>query len=408
MPPRFPYSGRRVVMLLVQDVTGPSHAQVGETVTYRVASFNRPSPSVADRARVSWLIKSEDGGALAHFPSHGAALDMSVPERWVNHTAIVMPYLRSPTTAIAARTAITAGNYRTHRATTHQVEVSREDGRFYASVDGEPRFYLGTQVRYAARRGLMNLANAPGPRYRPEDFERQHGDWAWYLLPTITCESKGYFTCLNTYDRACFTFGHMQLGAHTPDDNFVLFFRQLLQQPSAPSYFPDLTVIDGRIHRLTNAGPQPLETAVDTSGLMSYFNQTADQVDPDEAARAARVVDWSLRDQSARDLQVSFAVTEQRRKLSTHAQRLPLDGRVDKLCLVVLDILHQGRASYRLIESALAADNPFDALLSLGAATYRERIATLRAAIRDLEEIGKVGQKVYDVLTGDFVPPVGA
>ena len=43
------------------------------------------------------------------------------------------------------------------------------------------------------------------------------GDWAFYLQPTISAESNGFFTCLNTYDRARFTFGHVQLGAHTPD-----------------------------------------------------------------------------------------------------------------------------------------------------------------------------------------------
>jgi hypothetical protein len=95
-------------------------------------------------------------------------------------------------------------------------------------------------------------------------------------------------------------------------------------------------------------------------------------------------------------LQVSLSVREQQRNLAMHATRLPLDGVVDKLCLVVLDILHQGRAKYTTTAAALAADDPFDALLSIGASQYRDRIATLRAGIKDLEVLGKVGRKVYD------------
>jgi hypothetical protein len=394
-------------MLLVCEAAGPTLARVGETVTYRVASFNQAQPAPEDAALVSWLVKSADGGALAHFNRHGSTLELLVPERWSNHVAVVMPYLRSPTTTISVRTIITAGSPNVLEAA-KTVDITNEDGRFYASVDGEPRFYLGTRVRYGSRRGLMNWANAPGPRYRSEDFEARYGEWAWYLLPTITCESQGYFTCLNTYDRACFTFGHLQLGAHTPDDNFVLFLRQMVAYPSAAAYFPDLTLSDGRIHRQTDSGLVPLETATDTTALMTYFNRSADDVDEDEADRAARMVDWCLRTEEARDLQVALGVEQHRRKLARHAQILPLDGLVDKLCLVVLDILHQGRASYRLIGGALASREPFDALLSLGASTYRERIATLRAGIRDLEARGKVGQKVYDAQAGDFVLPLGA
>jgi hypothetical protein len=106
-----------------------------------------------------------------------------------------------------------------------------------------------------------------------------------------------------------------------------------------------------------------------------------------------------------RELQVAFAVREQRRKLAAHATRLPLDGVVDKLCLVVLDILHQGRAKYTKIAAALAADDPFDALLSVGASQYGDRNATLRAGIKELEVREKVGRKVYGREAGDFLVP---
>ena len=141
---------------------------------------------------------------------------------------------------------------------------------------------------------------------------------------------------------------------------------------------------------------------------MAYFNPTPAEVDEAEAERAARMVDWCLRYKAMRDLQVAFAIREQRRKLARHARKLPLDGVVDQLCLVVLDILHQGRGKYSTIRAALGATDPFDALLGIGAPQYGQRIATLRAGIRDLEARGLVGQKVYDVVTNEFIVPNGA
>jgi hypothetical protein len=392
-------------MLLVRTAEGPAAARAGQIVSYRVTSFNQADPSADDVAGVRWVVAAAGGGTLAHVIDRGPVLEMSVPERWVGQTALVMPYLTSPSTRMAVRTTITAGQAIASRTTPKNVEISREGGRFYASVDGEPPFYLGTRVSYGSRRGLMNVSNPPGPRYRPEDFEAMHGDWAWYLWPTITCESKGYFSCLNTYDRACFTFGHMQLGAHTPNDNFVLLLRELLQEPLAAGYFPDLVLSDGRVNHRSDAGLTPLESDTDTTALMAYLNRTADDVDENETQRAARFIDWCLTSAGARELQVAFAVRQQRRTLAAHALKLPLDGLVDTLCIAVLDILHQGRATYRLILQALDASDPLEGLLSLGASAYRERIATLGAGLRDLEERGAVGQKVYDRQSGEFVEP---
>ena len=395
-------------MLRVREVSGPTAAHVGDAVTYQVTAYNDPDPDPAESSKVSWLVKSADGAALGSFSRHGPVLQLTVPDSWAGQDAIVMPFMNSPSAGVAVRTAVARRTPLQPAGTPRMVQVVREQNRFYASVDGEPRFYLGSDVKYGQRRGLMNSSNPPGPRYRAEDYEAPHGDWAWYLLPTIACESKGHFTCLNTYDSAAFTFGHIQLAAHTPQDNFVLFFREALAQPSAPEYFPDLVVHNGRIHRRTQTGSlAPLESAQSTAALMNYFNATPGAVDDREAERAARMVDWSVRYQAVRDLQVAFAVREQQRKLRVHAAKLPLDGAVDKLCIVVLDILHQGRGKYVTIANALRAADPFDTLLGIGATQYGERIATLRAGIRDLEVRGKVGQKVFDAASGGFVVPAG-
>ena len=399
-------------MLLVLEVTGPSTVKAGELATYRVGSFSEADPSPQAVAGVRWLIKAADGGVLAHLAEQGPELQLAIPEHWAGQAILVMAYMKTPSANVARRTTVQArpgADPGTPRSGPRQVDVVAESGRYYASVDGEPRFYVGTDVRYGPRRGLMNSANPPGPRYTPQEFEAVHGDWAWYLFPTITCESRGHFTCLNTYDRAAFTFGHIQLAAHTPDDNFVQFFRELLNDPAASEYFPELRLANGRIQMLTESGGlTPLESAASSAPLMSYLNPRADRVDLEEAERAARLVDWTVRHASMRDQQVAFVVRQQRRKLRHHATKLPLDGTVDKLCLVVLDILHQGRAGYASIGTALAANDPFDALLSLGASQYRERVSTLRAGIRDLEASGKVGARVFDAASGEFVVPGGA
>jgi hypothetical protein len=401
-------------MLLVTEVTGPDRAEPGDSVTYWVSRFNRREAPPEEAAKVSWLVKATDGAALTHLPEHGPVLTLDVPAAWADREALVMPYLRSPSTRIAVRTVFEAApGPLPVPADAVTVEVVREGSRYYASVDGAPRFYVGADVRYGARRGLMNLSNAPGPVYAPEDFEAEHGDWAWYLLPTLTCESRGLFTCLNTYDRAAFTFGAFQFAAHTPNDNFVLLLRELLRLPLAAAYFPDLTLARDhggheRVHRRRRPGLEPLETSGSTEALKAYFNPTATEVDDLEAERAARMVDWCVRDATARELQIAFTVRHYRSKLKRHANKLPLNGLVDKLCLVVMDVLHQGRAKYVAIRRALAADHPFDALLALKAEQYRNRIATLRAAIRDLEAAGRVGRRVYSADENAFVEPEGA
>ena len=104
----------------------------------------------------------------------------------------------------------------------------------------------------------------------------------------------------------------------------------------------------------------------------------------------------------------SNSETQQRGKLNIHARKLPLDGLTDKLCITVLDILHQGRATYAQITVALGKADPFDALLALGSATYKERVATLRQEIQKLEARGIVGKKVFSKAAKDFVVPAGA
>jgi hypothetical protein len=397
-------------MALVKTATGPQIAAVGDEITYKVTAFIPASPSRSEVAAVNWLVKSENGSALVSAAHCGSELTVTVPNTWAGQSVLVMPFMRAPSSAVAVVTAVsdeTAPRPASSNAAA-SVRIERDNKRFYASVDAEPRFFLGVDVAYRGRRGLMNSSNPPGPRYAAEDFEDEHGPWAWYLLPTITCESNRSFTCLNTYDSAALTLGHGQFAAHTPNDNFVEVFREALGHEAAIVYFPDLTVSGKRINENTESGLRPLENATSTRALMNYFNSSPDAVDPVESDRAARLVHWMASYESMRKLFVRYFVAQQRRKLGVHASRLPLDGLTDKLCLVVLDILHQGRGNYDAIRSALGKADPLDALLALGASNYRERVATLRAEIQKLEARGIVGRKVYSKAQKEFVVPPGA
>jgi hypothetical protein len=397
-------------MTLVKTVTGPAAAAIGEVINYRVTGFTPANPPKADIAAVSWLVKSEGGAALASIANGGAEFEVTVPQAWAGQRIVVMPFMRSPSAAISVSTTVAAATAppRALNQPVIEVRIEKDGKRCYASINAEPRFFLGADVKYGARRGLMTSSNPPGPRYAAEGYEAAHGDWAWYLLPTITCESNRSFTCLNTYDSAALTFGHGQFAAHTPDDNFVLLFREALTLSPAAAYFPDLTVKNGRIHLTADTGMEPLESATSTRPLMKYFNPSPDSVDGVEADRAARLVHWCTSDAELRNLLVAFFVQQQRAKVNLHARKLPLDGLSDKLCITVLDILHQGRAKYAQIGAALSKADPFDALLSLGAITYKERVATLRQEIQKLEAIGMIGRKVFSRTAKDFVVPRGA
>lgn len=395
-------------MLLVREVTGPSRINPEDAATYRVTKFNQDHPSDAEAARVSWLVKTGEGTALTNVHHQGPEWTVAVPAAWAGHTIYVMPYMNSATQRVSARTIVEALPEDTPVTAGLEVQVIRENRRYYASINGEPRFYVGTEVSYGGRRGLMNGQNPYGPRYDAEKNDPEYGFWAYYLLPTISCESRGALNCINTYDRARFTFGHMQFAAHTPGENFTLLFRDLLALPSAAAYFPDLTVHNGFIHAKSGRRLVQLEDSVSTEPLQSYLNDDEYSVDRKEVETAARFMHWCARDPEFVRTMEGFAFRDQRRKVRYHARKLPLDGLSDKLCLVILDILHQGRARYTTINGALNRADPFDALLSIGLSNYRERISTLRAGILDLERKGIAGGRVYSATAGDFIPATEA
>jgi hypothetical protein len=285
------------------------------------------------------------------------------------------------------------------------VEIFVANQRYSASIDHGPRFPIGHRVSYQGMIGITNDGQGGGARYEPADYATE-GHWAPFILPTAVCESAGYMTNINTYDSARFTFGFFQFAAHVPDGDFVRFFRRLLGLPSGKDYLPDLVVQNGRIFRETETGLKQLESAESTRGLMDYLNPSSSSVDDIEAIDAAKFIDGANQFSEQRALQVNEAINTAKQIMKVSGPRYALDGMIDKVCLVILDIRHQGRAGSQSIIHALntgtSEDAKFEDLLKIGATQFPERIRTLRAQIKKLVTTGVLGAKRYRIATNDF------
>lgn len=278
-------------------------------------------------------------------------------------------------------------------------------------------FYVARQTANAAK-GYFGLFTpgvlAYGPTYSGLEYEGLVGHWAWLLEATGWCESRNRFNLVNTYDRAKFTFGFYQLAAHTPRDNLILLFRALFADPEMAAYFPELKLVDGRVHRVDAAsGATDLEEEFSEGGetrlqfFMNYLNPNRRQVDPQEILHSARLIHWSNTRKAMRDIQVKVADGILQKKMSQRYQPwFNLDGRSDLICTLVADIMHQGRAGASgktTVRKALAAADPVEALLAIGAKSYPERVQALRDITGKLKTAGKLGGKTYSAALNEFV-----
>ncbi len=284
------------------------------------------------------------------------------------------------------------------------VTFSLESGnQYFGKVDGGPRFYIGTRTSYKGRKGLSNERGTAAQRYDRSQFRATYGFWADFIHPTAMAEGALYHT-LNTYDRARFTFSFLQYAAHVPNGDFVEYMRALLELPLAAEYFPDLALRNGRICRIKDGVVDPLESNQSTNGLMDYLNPTSTEVEDVEVIQSAKFIHWVQNDPDHRLVQVDTGIRHFRAKMFGYAQQFKLDGRPDTSCLMVADILHQGRQkSVAEIRAALKEATPLDALLRIGADDYPERIETLRKEIKKLVVEGTLGGKVYNLSKKDFV-----
>lgn len=265
---------------------------------------------------------------------------------------------------------------------TIRFDIMRDGRDYWATPDDGPRFFVGRRVSYEGRVGLYNVF--PGSSlqkldFDPKNYAGQFGFWVAFINPTAGCEGRNFLT-LNSYDRAGYTFGFGQFAAHVPDGDFVRWFRAMLARPEAADYFPDLSLVNGRIH----GADGPLETASSTAALMAYFNPAPDRVDDTEILAAARLIHWTANQRPARLAQITQMIASFRDYLGRADRKGLIDGQRAAHCCVIADLLHHGRGGRTLwssVSRALASNDPFEALIAIGGPQWVERKATLRRLI---------------------------
>ena len=272
------------------------------------------------------------------------------------------------------------------------------------------RFVVGYEAQYNARRGLSQtyvLRQIPALLFDRSMVEKTHGLWAHFIWPTAVAESAAHHLRINSYDRARFTFGFYQLAAHTPNDNLILLFRELLQLPNAALYFPDLVVANGVVCKrgAGSAPPVSLEREEDVPvgdrretqipDFMNYLNPT-NEVDEQEKQNAAKLMHWLLHDPGAVEttIRVSFGIMQ--RKIARIAQACGLVGGEPDLAIWASDVRHQGRGSIDDIKEALSQDTLEEKREALYAIDYADgHNEPRRNTVRDcLERLAK--EKRFD------------
>jgi hypothetical protein len=279
----------------------------------------------------------------------------------------------------------------------------------YAKLNGsiQPKFVVGNRTVWEGNFGLFNTQLTPGLLYTPADYASGSGFWAYFIFPTAMAESKGSYLCLNTYDKAKFTFSFMQYAAHVPNGDFVKFFRKLLAQPNAGEYFPKLLLKDSHIfYRNDNGILSQLESVTSTQALMDYLNPSSAEIENQELISSARMVHWASNDAAHRKIQVETAIQHFKNNMVEYDKRFTLHGVPAKVCQIICDIRHQGRGMNDRIANALNTggnyDQAFTNLCTIGAANYSQRITTVRNTINKLLADGTFKKK-YDRVTNSFV-----
>lgn len=282
------------------------------------------------------------------------------------------------------------------------VSFTLEQGnKYFGKIDGD-RFFIGKRVSYDGNKGLMNNTGTDHQKYERAAFRPVFGFWADFIHPTAMAEGALYHT-LNTYDNAYFTFSFLQFAAHVPDGDFVRYFRSVLSLRLAKDYFPDLTIKDNRIYKITDNGIVGLESDDSTQALMKYLNPSVDNVEDTEVIQAARFIHWVQNDPIHQQAQIEVGVSVFKEKMAEYANRYDLNGVEDTICLVIADIRHQGRAKSPEILTALKSSNPLKNLLEIGDDKYEERLKVLRREIKALTDDGTLGKRKYDMVKKDFV-----
>ncbi len=291
--------------------------------------------------------------------------------------------------------------------------LSKNNKWFAKTANSNEAFYVGKEIKQAGR-GYFGIYQSPseyyGPQYKAEDFYDKIDHWAVLLEVTGYCESNNYFNLVNTYDRAKFTFGFYQLAAHTPNDNLILLFKELALLEEFKTYFPELTLIDGRLHRFDKSDnsysdlEKPFTNNKGNTNLqffMNYLNPLRKRIDTQEILHAARLIHWANNSDAMRETQVQVANEKLQSKMNIYNRWYNLDGQPDIICAIIADIHHQGRATKSRVKKALQSANPMDNLIHINS-NYNNRSQHLKSIITKLTSEGKLGNKRYYAALQEF------
>jgi hypothetical protein len=145
-----------------------------------------------------------------------------------------------------------------------------------------------------------------------------------------------------------------------------------------------LRLINGQIHLADTGSVQPLEGPDSTAALMAWLNPSGDAIDAAEIEAAARLIHWTQWSRAVRLAQIAQTIASFTAYLRRAGRKMPMEGRVAAQCCVIADLLHHGRGGRQVwaaIGRALVAADPLDALLTIGGASWPERVDTLRREI---------------------------
>lgn len=298
-------------------------------------------------------------------------------------------------------------------ATGEMVFTLRRDGHdWYAKAPDGKEFYVGMEVKYQPtsdskpRRGLKNDHYSKYSQWYDAEasYALPFGHWRYVLQPTVVCESGGQMACINTYDRAYFTFGFYQFAAHMPGGDFVRYLRALLREvENAPLYFPDLMLNEkGHIARRAGSAMRDIEEQVDNlpMELMRYLNPSDEAVEEAEVLNCARFIHWCETNDEVRQIMVAESIGTAREKLVQQNTARPFNKTkhpdpIDSLCVAIIDILHHEGSQFGKIDQILkTTDDEVQALAELcrtGVDTGRNK--KLLQGIKKLQDKGILGAK---------------
>lgn len=274
----------------------------------------------------------------------------------------------------------------------------QESGTKYSVLDLDTGVtsHAGKVLKFGTRRGLSRASTLL--LYDRFEVEAQIGAWAHFMWPSVTAESNGRYISINAWDRAHFTWGFYQLAAHTPRDNLILLMRKLVALPSARRFFPDLTLLDGKLTRVTEAGPVSLEreeevavgddTEMQLVDFMAYLNPSSFRVEEREVLTAAKFAAWAVEDSAMREATVAVSVAIMKRKIKARAATFGLIGRRPELAIWISDMFHHGRGSTAQAKAALAEPSFAEQLEALSridtTGQHAARLESVKGSVKTL------------------------